>query len=103
MIKVELHKVANEDLFCPHFYCDACGKRIDLNTDGNYCGYYADGDTLVQPVYVAHKGNCTRALDSVCAVNGKLAMSWELKDLPNRLQINGDKFLETNVQESWVH
>lgn len=89
MIKVELRKVDNEDLFCPFFYCDACGERIAQNAGGNYLWYYADGDALVQSVHVAHKGDCTRALDSAHAINGKLAMSWGLRDLPDGLASNG--------------
>lgn len=89
MIKVELLNVGGADLFCPRFYCDACGERIERNADGNYLWYYGVASEPVQPVYVAHKGNCTRALDALHRADGVLAMSWELKDLPAELSHNG--------------
>lgn len=89
MIKVELLRIDGRDLFCPRFYCDACGERIERNADGNYLWYYGIESAPVQAVYVAHKGNCTWALDVANAVDGALAMSWELKDLPAELEANG--------------
>lgn len=90
MIRIELQRIGNQDLFCPRFYCDACGEAIKQNADGNYLWYYAIDDKAAQQVYTAHKGQCTDALDSEYATGAKLPMSWELKDLPAELATNGE-------------
>jgi hypothetical protein len=91
MIKVELLRVEGRDLFCPFFYCDACNERIARNADGNYLWYYGVKSAPIQAVYIAHKGDCTRRLDKAHAIDGVLAMCWELRDLPAELAANGAK------------
>ena len=90
MIRVELLRVDGTDLFCPRFYCDACGERIERNAEGNYLWYHVAGDTDAHLVYVAHKGTCSRSLDETKATN-EAPMSWELEDLPDRLKRNGEE------------
>lgn len=69
-------------VWAPAFFCDACGKHVEGY--GNYC-FAMREDRATSDVLVAHKGQCTNAIERRIGVT----FGWdELTLLPDRLRLN---------------
>jgi hypothetical protein len=77
MIRYDLERLADDDLFMPRFWCDACGRPIE--GQGNVY-WLVDLDTgeIYPQIWHTHKHPCARIDRDIEELTGGFVMSEEL-------------------------
>jgi hypothetical protein len=85
-IKMVIRRIKGEDVYCPEFWCDHCGKRIARAGNYEYPTFSGAVGTSVDRVFYTHKGCSTNFR---AARGGQRKFMWdELKVMPRQLANN---------------